>query len=568
MQDDVSRDIVGQETVVSAGVMVDAAGFFQGVVAPAVPAVPWWAAAVLLLCLQLQQPSPVQSGPDSSPEAGGCLCASDILSCTALGLQQVPTQMPGSAVTLDLSHNHIAQLQGGDFSGLYRLETLRLSHNQLTTIQLGAFQNTSGNLLRHLDLSSNQLRVLEQHYFQDLSGLEELLLFNNRIVQVQSRALALGSLRRVYLSHNQLTDFPFFSIQEDSHPHLSMLDLSSNRLPKLPLEDISNLPASVQRGLYLHNNSLVCECSMYRLFRHWELKGFASIKDFRQEHTCLIFGIQRGTVRFFQHNRYFEKCNATAMNQLLVEQQSQVSVREGEAVLLHCVTTFTRQQVAFLWVSPHQEYVAPPGNNGTLKMYANGSLEISAARAEDSGIYWCMALDKLRRRNETQEVNVTVVPQGDEDSHEPFNTGFTTLLGCVVSLLLVLMYLYLTPCRCPPWPKLKTPSTASPGQAHEAGVGSGQSSILTPTPPATTEGPGRKVSTNKHVVFVEPISSREQQNGRLRAALGTARLQGHLGPGLLLGPDQHPKLQSQSQQRAGETDSFMSVFSDTPIMLP
>ncbi|KAK9529683.1 hypothetical protein VZT92_013762 [Zoarces viviparus] len=538
-------------------------GFPQGVVAPAVTAASpsWWSVVVLLVCLQLPQPGPVQATvcpSQGSTQPGRCICAADILSCTAAGLDQVPREIPVSVVTLDLSHNWIAQLEGGSFEGLNRLETLRIAHNRLTVIQLGAFRNASGTLLQHLDLSSNQLRVLEQHYFLDLTGLKELLLFNNRIAHVESRALAgLGSLHKAYLSHNRLTDFPFFSIQEHSHPHLTMLDLSSNRLSKLPLEDITNLPISMQRGLYLHNNSLVCECSMYGLLRHWDQRGFASVTDFRQEYTCLVYGIQRGTVRFFQHGRYFEKCNLTAMSQRLREQNSSVSVKVGKPMLLHCVSTLVGQHVTFLWVSPNQEYVAPPGNNGSLKMYPNGSLEIVAARAEDSGIYWCMSLDRQQQRNETQEVNVTVVLHNDE-LHEPFNTGFTTLLGCVVSLVLVLMYLFLTPCRCPPCRKAPTPAT--PSQVKEAGAGSAQSSILAPTPPATTEGPGRKVSTNKHVVFLEPI--KEQQNGRLRAGTG-----GHLGPGLLLGAEQHSKLHNQTQQRVGEADPIMSMFSDTPITL-
>ncbi|XP_076003194.1 amphoterin-induced protein 3 [Genypterus blacodes] len=542
-----------------------AAGFLQGVGAQtAIAASPLWWCVVLLVCLQLPHMSPAQASicPSGygSAQTGRCLCASDILSCTALGLDEVPREMPVFAVTLDLSHNRIAKLEEGGFEGLSRLETLRLAHNHVTGIQPGAFRNSSGTLLRHLDLSSNQLHVLEQHYFLELTGLEELLLFNNRIVHVESRALAgLSSLRKAYLSHNRLTDFPFFSIQEHTHPHLAMLDLSSNRLPKLPLEDISNLPTTLQSGLYLHNNSLVCDCSMYGLFRYWEKRDYASVKDFRQEHICLVYGIQRGTVRFFQHGRYFEKCNLTSYPGLLKQQDSSILVNAGKTVLLHCLTTLTGQHLTFLWVSPNQEFVAPPGNNGSLKMYNNGSLKILAARAEDSGIYWCMALDQRGQRNETREVNVTVVLPHESESHEPFNTGFTTLLGCVVSLVLVLMYLYLTPCRCPPCRRAPSPATATPIQGNEAGAGSVQSSILTPTPPATTEGPGRKVSSNKHVVFLEPI--REQQNGRLRAGQGTGAVQGHLGPGLLLGPE-NPK------QRAGETDSIMSVFSDTPIMLP
>ncbi|KAK5609270.1 hypothetical protein CRENBAI_013271 [Crenichthys baileyi] len=498
-------------------------GFLQGAESFA------WSVVVLMVNLQ---PNPVRTG--ACPFR--CLCTSDILSCSALGLDQVPIALPVSTVTLDLNHNQILQLEEDIFQGLFQLEVLRLAHNQLTTIQPGAFRNTSGSLLRHLDLSSNQLHILKQSYFQDLAGLEELLLFNNRIMHVESTALSgLKNLQKAYFSHNHLTDFPFFSIQKHSHPQLALLDLSSNRLAKLPLADISKLPQSLQEGLYLHNNSLMCDCSMYFLFRAWEQKGFATIEFFRQEHVCLVYGIQRSGIRFFLHRRYFEKCNLTAVT----EQGASVSVRSGAPLLLHCITSLSGRSVTFFWLVPNLEYVVPPGNNESLKMFPNGSLEIMAARQQDSGIYVCMAKD--RQRNESQEVNVTVLPHHDMGVPEPFNTGFTTLLGCVVSLLLVLIYLYLTPCRCPPCPRPRPPVNTTLSQSKEGGVGSAQSSILSPTPPTTTEGPGRKVSTNKHVVFLEPI--REQQNGRLKA-----------GPGLLLG--------AEPQRRAGETDSYVSVFSD------
>ncbi|XP_036387407.1 amphoterin-induced protein 3 [Megalops cyprinoides] len=464
----------------------------------------------------------------------GCLCASDILSCGSQGLEQLPAEMPASTATLDFSHNRLVRLEEGDFSGLPRLDTLRLAHNRLTRLSPGSFRNSSG--LRHLDLSSNELHVVEQHYFQELLGLEELLLFNNRITRVESKALSgLSNLRRAYLSHNRLTDFPFFSIQEHSHPFLSTLDLSSNRMPKLPLEDIAALPASVQSGLFLHNNTLICECSMYSMFRHWEQRGYGSVKDYREEHTCLVYGERRASVRFFQHTRFFENCTLRVQS-LLGEPAASLLAYEGDSVFLDCQTSLRGPQLTYLWVSPHQEYVAPPGNNVTLRMFPNGTLEIQAAKTEDSGVYLCMAVDRQQMRNETREVNVTVAVHRSEA--EPFNTGFTTLLGCVVSLVLVLMYLYLTPCRC--WCR-KQPPAATPSPANEC---SAQSSILTPTPPATTEGPGRKASNNKHVVFLEPI--KEVQNGRLRAALAS----------------DNPKL----QHLRGDTDSITSVFSDTPIV--
>ncbi|KAK0141296.1 Amphoterin-induced protein 3 [Merluccius polli] len=543
----------------------DGYGGREGVSAPTMRPPLHWSAVLLSVCFLFPHLSPALGGVCPS----SCLCGSDILSCAEMGGghdKEIPKGMPASTVMLDLSHNRIARLKQGSFGGLARLETLRLNHNQMAEIQPGAFFNTSGPVLKHLDLSSNHLHVLEVHYFLELSGLEELLLFNNRIACVENHALTgLGRLRKAYLSHNRLTDFPFVSIQEHSHPQLSMLDLSSNRLPKLPIEDIANLPLAVQSGLYLHNNSLLCDCSMYGLFRQWEQRDYASVKDFRHEHTCLVYGIQRGTVRFFQHARYFDNCSTTG-NQLHLQaqQESDVQVFVDKRVVLNCATTLRGHHVNFIWVTPKQEYVAPPGNNGSLKMFDNGTLVITAAKSEDSGIYWCMARDKSGHRNETREVNMIVAAQHDSDSQEGFNTGFTTLLGCVVSLVLVLMYLYLTPCRCPPWRKATSPPTTAPSPGNDPAVGSGKSSILTPTPPATTEGPGRKVSTNKHVVFLEPI--KEQQNGRLRLGPGAMAGQGgHLGPGLLLGAEHRA---TKTQQRAGETDSIMSVFSDMPIMSP
>ncbi|XP_017560341.1 amphoterin-induced protein 3 isoform X2 [Pygocentrus nattereri] len=425
----------------------------------------------------------------------GCLKVSDILSCSNLGLEQVPKQLPATAATLDFNHNHLVRLEEGSFAGLPHLVTLRLAHNQLSDLSPGTFRNTSS--LRHLDLSSNQLYKVDNFYFQELAGMEELLLFNNHIVRVESNALiSLVNLRKAYLSHNRLTDFPFFSIQEHSHPFLVTLDLSSNRMPKLPLEDIAALPVSVQSGLFLHNNSLICECAMYVMFKRWEQKGFNSVKDYREEHTCLVYGEPRASVQFLEHTRFFENCSIKLPG-LLVDIESTLQVYAGESALLECQTSLKGRHLTYQWVSPHQEFIAPPGNNNTMRMYANGSLEILAARVEDSGVYWCMVLDRQQSRNETREVNVTVIMRHHEV--EPFNTGFTTLLGCVVSLVLVLMYLYLTPCRC--WCRKQAPP-ATPSPANEC---SAQSSILTPTPPATTEGPGRKMCQSSLTVSNPPL---------------------------------------------------------------
>ncbi|XP_036388542.1 amphoterin-induced protein 3-like [Megalops cyprinoides] len=434
-----------------------------------------------------------------------CVCASDILSCGAQDLQQLPSRMPASTATLDLSHNRLERLEAGGFSGLPRLEVLRLAHNRLSSLAPGAFRNTSA--LRHLDLSSNGLRLLDRHSFQGLRALEELLLFDNRISRVESRALAsLGRLQRAYLSHNRLTDFPFFSIRAHSHPALVTLDLSSNRLSRLPLEEVAALPVSVQSGLFLHNNTLACECGLYALLLRWQRRGFGSARDHRDLHTCLLYGDPRASIRFLRHARFFENCSLPGEPG---EEGEEGGVRAlaGDSVLLHCLTPLKGHHLSYLWQSPQQEYLAPPGNNRTLRVFANGSLLMSPARPEDSGVYQCTALDSRQQHNETLEVNVTVSARHTHG--ESFSTGFTTLLGCAVSLLLVLIYLYLTPCRC--WCRRRPPPPPPPPAAPDS------PELLTPDTTFTParEGSCRRGGSSKHVAFLEPI--REVQNGRVRA---------------------------------------------------
>ncbi|KAG2470535.1 amphoterin-induced protein 3 [Polypterus senegalus] len=495
-----------------------------------------WAAEstlTLLGTLLLQLPAKASASEYHSCNAS-CICASDILSCVNKSLYQVPTNLPTSTTALDLSHNMIVQLKNRSFWKLSRLEMLRLAHNRLTDISQGAFLNASG--VRHLDLSSNRLQVVEQHYFQELCNLEELLLYNNHISRVDNKALSsLTKLHKAYFSWNLLTDFPFFSIQQESHPLLTTLDISSNRLLALPIEEVAALPVSIKNGLFLHNNPLRCECTLYSMFHHWEREGFSSVHDFREEHTCLAYGQTRAQIRFFHHVRIFENCTFYVPG-MPNTSQGNLQAYVGEPLHINCGTILHGAHTTYHWISPHREFIIPPSNtNKTIYMYTNGSLEIKEAQIEDSGIYICVAINRGLMRNETREVNVTVLKRRSHG--EGFNTALTTLLGCVVTLVLVVMYLYLTPCYC----CCRKQPSASPTNECSA-----QSSILTSTPPASTEGPGRKISGNKHVVFLEPI--KEVQNGRLKMMLGSDNSQ-------------------QMQHFKSDSDSITSLYSDSPMVL-
>ncbi|XP_046897049.1 amphoterin-induced protein 3 [Hypomesus transpacificus] len=456
--------------------------------------------AVVLLCLLL-----LGCSEGTCPSI--CLCTADSVSCGSSSLTKLPILLPPTTSTLDLSYNRLAWLGSGSFSSLPRLDTLRLAHNQLTTLGSDVFHNASS--LRHLDLSSNKLHVVEQHYFQGLWRLEELLLYNNRIIRVESGMLrGLGNLKKAYFSLNQITDFPFFSIQDHSHPFLTMLDLSSNRMTALPWEDVKALPGSVQKGLYLQNNSLACDCSMYGVFWHWEQRGFDSVKDFMDDLTCLIYGDPRAAIRFLKHSHFFQNCTlGRAVSLPVTVLISSLVVYEGERVRLDCQTSVKGKELSFTWLSPNQEYITLSTNNSLISLFPNGTLEIPAAKMNDSGMYVCTALDYKHMLNATREVNVTIV-RATVDS---FSTGYTTLLGCVVTLVLILMYLYLTPCRCgcckQPLPPGMPVSTHDPSTL---------SSIFSPS---LGQRDVAKSQSTRHVVFVESVL--EEQNGCLRAALAT-----------------------------------------------
>nr|XP_060621703.1 amphoterin-induced protein 3 [Anolis sagrei ordinatus] len=429
----------------------------------------------------------------------GCICTADLLSCANQSLEQVPVTLPPTTTTLDLSHNNIAWLNGNWLAALPRLQILRISHNKISNISQKVFYNVTD--LAHLDMSSNCLHTVEGYYFEDLVNLKELLLYNNKIVQVDENAFVkLTSLRKVYLSWNRLTKFPFEFIQRLEHPYLRTLDLSTNNLSTIPVEVIRSLPRYVKNGLYLHNNPVKCDCSVHQMFQEWKHHGFSSVQDFIEEHTCKIYAHEpRSLLKTFKYNEYFDNCSENQRKAAIPK----VHCKVGESLIIDCNTGFHEDNTTtYQWFSPRYElFMYLKHTDKTHQLFKNGSLKIINAKTLHSGVYVCIAISEVQKINRTHKVNITVQYPKPVES---FNTGLTTLLGCVVSLVLVLLYLYITPCHCSKCCK----KPVNPPQDCSA-----QSSILSTTPPAIN----RKISANKHVVFLEPI--KERQNGKVKLAV-------------------------------------------------
>lgn len=447
--------------------------------------------------------------PHNCPQK--CVCAADLLSCAGQGLQDVPASLPAAAADLDLSHNALQRLHPGWLTPLSRLRTLRLGHNELKALGRGVFTNASG--LRLLDLSSNRLRALGRYDLDDLGALEMLLLFNNRLAHLDQHAFqGLGALRRLYLGCNELTSFSFDHLHGLGVTHLRTLDLSSNRLGRIPVPDLAALPAFLKNGLYLHNNPLPCNCRLYHLLQRWHQRGLSAVSDFAREYMCLAFKVPTSRVRFFEHSRVFENCSETLARASPEQPEGQLHVQVGRSLRLHCNTSAPAVHVA--WVSPQQELLVAPGSrNGSIAVLADGSLAIDNVQPWHQGIFVCLATGPRLHHNQTHEYNVSV--QFPNPEPEAFNTSYTTLLGCAVGLVLVVLYLFVPPCpgchrcchrtcRCRRWPR-------APSPLQEL---SAQSSVLSTTPP---DAPSRKASVHKHVVFLEP--GRRGVNGRVQLAV-------------------------------------------------
>lgn len=439
-------------------------------------------AAATLLLLSLSYPPPSVATCPSS-----CICASDIISCSGRNLSAVPSDLPGYITRLDLSHNAITVLPVGWMSGTFhKLATLILSRNALSVVQVNAFAVTP-NLL-HLDLSSNRLTVLDSDVFAGLKELKELLLFGNQIVQINPGALgSLRSLQRLYLSGNRLAAFPSGLYLEPGGPrNLTLLDLSYNRLLKVPVQNLLSLTQTTD--IYLQGNPLTCECALLALLEYWMWKQYLPLVDFRGDYSCV-------------DDSELTDCSQEVQPGMTLEAQT-YQVEPGHWLRVACpgLTSLANTSAAVFWVTPRTVINSTAFDpDARLNVFRNGTLAIRSALLEDSGKYACVTA--RRPLYDPKKFGVVSVVVGNSSatsasgsahrgSAEHFNTAFTTLASCVVSIVLVLLYLYLTPCRC---------RETRGGTSRGCG---GRAIVLCSDPREVEEGQRR--ANGKRVAFLEP----------------------------------------------------------------
>ncbi|XP_056443692.1 amphoterin-induced protein 2-like [Gadus chalcogrammus] len=518
---------------------------------PALPSSPTSSCVAALLLPLLCWLRPSSSAALACPR--GCLCASDIISCSGAGLSRWPRDVPAWAAHLDLSHNLLATLPANWSAPrtLRRLASLLLARNAIAGVEPDAFALTPH--LVHLDLSSNRLAAVRASAFGRgaLPGLEVLLLFGNRIAAVEPGALSgLRGLRRLYLAGNRLAAVPLELLEGRPRPaHLALLDLSSNALTALPVQSLLALGARPQ--VYLQGNPLVCDCALRALLGFWCRRRYRPLLDFRAEYPCGAGG----------GGGCSTSTTSTANTQDLVSPVGGVyQIEPGDWLTVPCpgLAPPLRENQTVFWLTPgavlNSSSSSSSGDgdggdhgNATLRrvrVLPSGALEIRGAVAADAGTYTCVAArgappepecgGEEERGGADGEVSVLVGNKsqggggarggGRRRGAEHFNTAFTTLASCVVSIVLVLLYLYLTPCRC-----RGDRGRGGGGGSGEATTGCGGRASLLCSDPGEAESRERRSHNGKRVAFLEPRGAEEDGDK------GVAGAAGGCDPGITVG---------------------------------
>jgi Leucine-rich repeat (LRR) protein len=168
---------------------------------------------------------------------------------------------------LDLSYNHLTELETYQFYQIVNLESLSLANNRLTNLKGSTFQRL-GNVQR-LNLSHNHLENLELTVFDPLYSLKELKLDNNHLKAVKlSWFIRATKLTNLELQCNQIENIEKIGYARESHNFsVQELNLSSNSLSDLSfladckylnsLDLSNNINANFNDQTFEHNNQLM-----------------------------------------------------------------------------------------------------------------------------------------------------------------------------------------------------------------------------------------------------------------------------------------------------------------------
>ncbi|NWT68654.1 TLR21 protein, partial [Prunella himalayana] len=131
--------------------------------------------------------------------------ASQLCSCSSIGLDFIPLGLTAKITVLNLSHNRIKRIQSQDLQQAVNLRALLLQSNKISSIDEDSFQSLEK--LELLDLSNNSLAHLSPLWFRHLFSLQHLHLQGNSYRDLGQSSLfsSLRNLSSLYLGNPQFS---------------------------------------------------------------------------------------------------------------------------------------------------------------------------------------------------------------------------------------------------------------------------------------------------------------------------------------------------------------------------
>ncbi|XP_065335394.1 leucine-rich repeat neuronal protein 1-like [Cloeon dipterum] len=347
---------------------------------------------------------------------------------------------------LNLDSNMIGSLYEEWFLGLRNLANLSLAHNIIHHVNRNVFRAT--DRLQRLVLSGNRINGIEPQGFAGLSQLQTLLLDNNLLAVIPNSALqTLGNLRVLRVDMNPINKLQAYSFSELSVKEISASRMSDLRivdgfsfhnlynLTTLLMEDndkldfidpeaftnttklaVLNLDNNHLRGLSrqlvdampslrisLLNNPLVCDCNYF-----WVKQNRAKFVS-PQNMSCAATRVLA------------EECGP----QVVHISAANMSRKLGDPLTLEC-RALGVPIPKLHWILPDGTVLNATSNSVRLRLRNPGTLIFYHLKATDSGVYTCVAENKVA----TARTNVSLVVSGIDINLFPtgISANFVTLV--------------------------------------------------------------------------------------------------------------------------------------------
>ncbi|XP_059491280.1 leucine-rich repeat neuronal protein 1-like [Neocloeon triangulifer] len=348
---------------------------------------------------------------------------------------------------LNLDSNMIGSLYEEWFLGLRNLVNLSLAHNIIHHVNRNVFRAT--DRLQRLVLSGNRINGIEPQGFAGLSLLHTLLLDNNLLAVIPNAALqTLGNLRLLKVDMNPVSKLQAYSFSELSVQEISASKMSDLRivdgfsfhnlynLTIMSMEDNDKLDfidpeafanttkmavlrlnnnnlrglsrqlvttSSALTKISLLNNPLLCDCNFF-----WIKQNRAKFES-PQNLTCAparVLPIECGP-------------------QIVHISGTNVSRKLGDPLTLEC-RAMGVPIPRLHWILPDGSVLNATSNSVRLRLRNPGTLIFYHLKATDSGVYTCVAENKMA----TARTNMTLMVSGIDINLFPtgISANFVTLV--------------------------------------------------------------------------------------------------------------------------------------------